>query len=227
MTARELADKRVVVQTRVTSMLAWQATITQASMSAPAGYELQPASPELQALFPVQVRLLLIAHPSLLLWVSLALPQPLAVPLLFHGPSEDFRSFSFLIRRPVPYLLWQTASNCRLYGMKHCRPLHATRKSPLACFRVLCGLKSISAIQVAPGATVMLLHFLVLKHAVSRLARSSASTLQLHFTLNAAQRAQQRPCQVDSGWAQPHLAPEQLPFPPSNPSPPEQVGCPF
>ena len=63
MTARELADKRVVVQTRVTSMLAWQATITQASMSAPAGYELQPASPELQALFPVQARLLLIAHP--------------------------------------------------------------------------------------------------------------------------------------------------------------------
>ncbi|EIE24384.1 hypothetical protein COCSUDRAFT_52946 [Coccomyxa subellipsoidea C-169] len=68
----------------------------------------------------------------------------------------------------------------------------------------------------------MLLHFLVLKHAVSRLARSSASTLQLHYTLNAAQRAQQRPCQVDSGWAQPHLAPEQLPFPPSNPSPPGQ-----
>jgi hypothetical protein len=55
MTARELGDKRVVVQTRVTSMLAWQATITQASMSAPAGYELQPASPELQALFPLQV----------------------------------------------------------------------------------------------------------------------------------------------------------------------------
>lgn len=56
--ARELADKRVVVQTRVTSMLAWQATITQATMSAPAGYEVQPPSPALSALFPLQVLLL-------------------------------------------------------------------------------------------------------------------------------------------------------------------------
>lgn len=85
-------------------------------------------------------------------------------------------------------------------------------------------------VQVEPGATVLLLHFLVMKHAVSRLARSSASTLQLHFALDSAKRAQQRPRQVDSGWERPRLVPEQLPFPPSpaeNAAVPQEVRDPL
>ncbi|BDA42992.1 hypothetical protein COCOBI_03-8860 [Coccomyxa sp. Obi] len=112
MMAKELAEKRVMVQTQVTSMLAWQATITQAGMSAPAGYEVQQIGSEI---FPLQV---------------------------------------------------------------------------------------------PPGATVQLLHSLVLKHKAGRLARSSASTLQLHFTLDAAQRALQPPRQVDCPWERPNLAPD-------------------
>lgn len=69
--------------------------------------------------------------------------------------------------------------------------------------------------QVPPGATVQLLHSLVLKHKVGRLARSSASTLQLHFTLDAAERAQQPPRQVDCAWDLPNLVPDLLPHPPA------------
>jgi len=64
---------------------------------------------------------------------------------------------------------------------------------------------------------VLLLHFLDLKHKVSRLARSSASTLQLHFTLDTDQQAHERPRQVSNGWLQPHLPPQQLSFPPTLP----------
>ena len=71
--------------------------------------------------------------------------------------------------------------------------------------------------QVPPGATVQLLHSLVLEHKVGRLARSSASTLQLHFTLDAGQRAAQPPRQVDCPWERPNLAPDQLPHPPALP----------
>lgn len=71
--------------------------------------------------------------------------------------------------------------------------------------------------QVPPGASVLLLHFLDLKHKVSRLARSSASTLQLHFTLDAEQQGHERPRQVSNGWLQPHLPPQQLSFPPTLP----------
>lgn len=81
----------------------------------------------------------------------------------------------------------------------------------------------IKCVQVLPGATVQLLHSLVLKHKVGRLARSSASTLQLHFTLDAAQRATQPPRQVDCPWERPNLAPDQLPHPPAL----SQVGPPF
>ncbi len=53
MMAKELAEKRVLVQTQVTSTLAWQAVITQAIMSAPAGYEVQQIGSEI---FPLQVQ---------------------------------------------------------------------------------------------------------------------------------------------------------------------------
>lgn len=54
MIAKELAEKRVMVQTQVTSMLAWQAIITQAGMSAPAGYEVQQIGSEI---LPLQVQI--------------------------------------------------------------------------------------------------------------------------------------------------------------------------
>lgn len=68
--------------------------------------------------------------------------------------------------------------------------------------------------QVPAGATVCLLHFLVLRHKVGRIARSSASTLQLHFSMDLSARPQQPPAEVESGWSQPILAPERLPYAP-------------
>ena len=56
MAAKELPDKRVVLQARVTSMLIWPASIIKAAISAPAGYEVQELSQELQSLYPLQVR---------------------------------------------------------------------------------------------------------------------------------------------------------------------------
>jgi hypothetical protein len=50
-----MGDKRLAVQTRITSMLAWPATIVQVSMTAPAGYDLEPMGPELIALYPMKV----------------------------------------------------------------------------------------------------------------------------------------------------------------------------
>ena len=55
MAAKELPDKRVVLQARVTSMLIRPASITKAALSAPAGYEVQELSQELQSLYPLQV----------------------------------------------------------------------------------------------------------------------------------------------------------------------------
>ena len=56
MVARETAGKLVAIQTCISSMLAWPATITAAYMTAPAGYDLQPLGPELAALYPMPVR---------------------------------------------------------------------------------------------------------------------------------------------------------------------------
>lgn len=53
--ARELPDKRVLLQAMVTSMLAQPASIVRATLSAPAGYEVQELPQELQSLYPLQV----------------------------------------------------------------------------------------------------------------------------------------------------------------------------
>ena len=53
--AKELPDRRIVLQARVISMLSRPASITQAVVSAPAGYEVQELPPELQSLYPLQV----------------------------------------------------------------------------------------------------------------------------------------------------------------------------
>ena len=55
MVAKELPDKRVLLQARVTSMLSQPASITRAVLSAPAGYEVQELPQELQSLYPLQV----------------------------------------------------------------------------------------------------------------------------------------------------------------------------
>ncbi len=55
MAAKELPDRRVVLQARVSSMLMRPARIEEAILSAPAGYVIQEAPPELQSLFPLQV----------------------------------------------------------------------------------------------------------------------------------------------------------------------------
>ena len=55
MVAKELPNKRVLLQARVTSMLTRPASITRAATSAPAGYQLQELPQELQSLFPLQV----------------------------------------------------------------------------------------------------------------------------------------------------------------------------
>ena len=62
MAAKELPDRRIVLQARVSSMLTRPASITQATLSAPAGYEVQEALPELQSLFPLQVGCLSSEH---------------------------------------------------------------------------------------------------------------------------------------------------------------------
>jgi hypothetical protein len=57
-------------------------------------------------------------------------------------------------------------------------------------------------VQVPAGATVCLLHFMEQRHKVGRLARSSASTLQLHFDMDPSARPDARPVEVGSGgWA--------------------------
>lgn len=53
--AKELPDRRVVLQAKVASMLSRPASITQAVVSAPAGYEVQELPHELQSLYPLQV----------------------------------------------------------------------------------------------------------------------------------------------------------------------------
>ena len=55
MVAKELPDRRVLLQARVTSMLSRPASITRATLSAPAGYEVQELPQELQFLYPLQV----------------------------------------------------------------------------------------------------------------------------------------------------------------------------
>ncbi len=55
MVAKELPDKRVLLQARVTSMLTRPASITRAATSAPAGYQVQELPQELQSLYPLQV----------------------------------------------------------------------------------------------------------------------------------------------------------------------------
>lgn len=73
MAAKELPDRRIVLQARVSSMLTRPASITQATLSAPAGYEVQEAAPELQSLFPLQVGCLSSDHFELACWT---LPEP-------------------------------------------------------------------------------------------------------------------------------------------------------
>ena len=53
--AKELPDRRIVLQARVASMLSRPASITQAVVSAPAGYEVMELPHELQSLYPLQV----------------------------------------------------------------------------------------------------------------------------------------------------------------------------
>lgn len=55
MVAKELPDRRVVLQARVTSMLPRPASITRAALTPPAGYEAQELPQELQFLYPLQV----------------------------------------------------------------------------------------------------------------------------------------------------------------------------
>ena len=53
--AKELPDRRIVLQARVASMLSRPASITQAVTSALAGYEVLELPHELQSLYPLQV----------------------------------------------------------------------------------------------------------------------------------------------------------------------------
>lgn len=55
MVAKELPDKSVLLQARVTSMLTRAASITQAIVSPPAGYQVKEVPQELQSLYPLQV----------------------------------------------------------------------------------------------------------------------------------------------------------------------------
>ena len=72
--AKELPDRRVVLQAKVASMLSRPASIMQALVSAPAGYEVLELPHELQSLYPLQVCLpvylaagFLDFHPALVL----------------------------------------------------------------------------------------------------------------------------------------------------------------
>ena len=55
MVAKELPDKSILLQARVTSMLTRAASITQATVSSPAGYQVKEMPQELQSLYPLQV----------------------------------------------------------------------------------------------------------------------------------------------------------------------------